>query len=192
MQNLVVLDLETKKLFHEVKDRRNDLLEVSVLGLYMGKDDSFRAYEEAELGEVWPILEDAALIVGYNIKKFDYEVLKPYYKGKLDRLPTLDLLEAIHAELGFRLRLDDLAQATLGIGKTGTGLKAVELYKAGKIDEVKKYCLNDVKITRDIYYYALKNGHLKYFDIGNQPKEFKVSWLDKLIEKNDLQMTLGV
>lgn len=192
MKNLVVLDLETKKLFHEVKNRRNDLLEVSIVGLYTGKDDTLRAFEEAELSEIWPILEEASLIVGYNIKKFDYEVLRPYYKGDLLRLPTLDLLEVVHTELGFRLRLDDLAKGTLGVGKNGTGIEAVELYRAGKIDEVKKYCLNDVKITRDLYYFALKHGYLKYFDLGNQPKEFKVSWADSLIEKNDLQMTLGV
>ena len=38
---------------------------------------------------------------------------------------------------------------------------------------VKKYCLDDVKITKDIYDYALKNNSLKIKDSGTV-KEIKL------------------
>jgi hypothetical protein len=36
----------------------------------------------------------------------------------------------------------------------------------GEIDKIIKYCIDDVKLTKDLYEYALKNGMLKYKDLG--------------------------
>jgi DEAD/DEAH box helicase domain-containing protein len=193
MKRHVVLDLETKKLFHEVKERRHSLLGVSVLGLYEGLTGSFKAFEEAKLAEAWPILENAELIIGYNIKKFDLPVLVPYYPGDIFSFPILDLYEVVKNDLGISLTLDSLAKATLGVSKHGTGLKAVQLYKDGKLEELKKYCLHDVKITKDLLEYALKHESLKYFDFGQVLKTFPVkisSWYPKRNAKT--QMSLGV
>ena len=68
--------------------------------------------------------------------------------------------------MGRRIKLDTVAEATLGVNKSGHGLEAVTWWKQGKFEEVKKYCLDDVRITKDIYEYALKNGLLKYKDAG--------------------------
>ena len=64
-----------------------------------------------------------------------------YYRAISIRLPQLDLLEEIHRSLGYRVKLDDVAQATIGMGKTGHGLQAVEFWKEGKIKELADYCL---------------------------------------------------
>ncbi len=37
-------------------------------------------------------------------------------------------------------------------------------YKNGRMDLLKKYCLDDVKITKQIYDYALKNQKVLYKD----------------------------
>jgi DEAD/DEAH box helicase domain-containing protein len=189
----VVLDLETKKLFSEVGNGKHSLLGISVCGIHESETDTLRAFAEDELGELWPILENAELIIGYNIKKFDYQVLVPYYKGNIFSLPTLDLYEIVKNALGFSLKLDDLGYATLGIHKTGTGLDAVRLFKEGKIDELKKYCLHDVKITRDLYHHAVKHSHLKFYDFGQVLKTFPVNiaaFAPKVNKKT--QMSLGV
>jgi branched-chain amino acid transport system substrate-binding protein len=68
---------------------------------------------------------EADLIIGFNIKGFDYRVLGAYTERDLGRLPTFDMLEDIHRRLGFRLGLDHLARETLGTGKTADGLQAV-------------------------------------------------------------------
>ena len=50
------------------------------------------------------------------------------------------------------------------MGKTGSGLAAIELWKSGQIEKLKSYCLNDVKLTREVYDYALANGRLLFQD----------------------------
>jgi DEAD/DEAH box helicase domain-containing protein len=68
--------------------------------------------------------------------------------------------------LGRRLKLDTVAQATLGKNKSGNGLEAIEWWRNGEIDKLIYYCKEDVMITRQLYDYALANGKLKYKDLG--------------------------
>jgi DEAD/DEAH box helicase domain-containing protein len=161
----IVLDLETQKSFQEVGGRgKNHLLKISVCGIYSYETDKYSIFEEHELGKLSPILQTADQIIGYNIKDFDFEVLKPYLNFDIFTIPYLDLLEEIANNLGHRIKLEDVAQGTLGAGKSGSGLQAILYYKNGRMDLLKKYCLDDVKVTKQIYDYALKNGKLLYKD----------------------------
>jgi DEAD/DEAH box helicase domain-containing protein len=74
-------------------------------------------------------------------------------------------LSEVQKVLGRRIRLQSIAEATLGRGKTGEGSKAGEWWKDGRKDEVAKYCIEDVRLTRDLYDYALEHGVLKYKDL---------------------------
>jgi len=38
------------------------------------------------------------------------------------------------------------------------------MFRQGRIEELKKYCSNDVKITKEVYDYAQKYGKLLYKD----------------------------
>ena len=165
MLKKIVLDLETQKEFAEVGGRgKNHLLKISVCGIYDYSTDKYSIFEENELAKLSPILQTADQIIGYNIKDFDFEVLKPYLNFDIFAVPYLDLLEQIDKILGHRIKLDDVAQATLGSGKSGSGKEAILFYKNGRIDLLKKYCLDDVKITNQIYDYARVNHKLLYKD----------------------------
>ncbi len=165
MLKKIVLDLETQKAFAEVGGRgKNHLLKISVCGIYDYSTDKYSIFEENELAKLSPILQTADQIIGYNIKDFDFEVLKPYLNFDIFAVPYLDLLEQIDKILGHRIKLDDVAQATLGSGKSGSGKEAILFYKNGRIDLLKKYCLDDVKITKQIYDYARVNHKLLYKD----------------------------
>lgn len=161
----IVLDLETQKEFAEVGGRgKNHLLKVSVCGVYDYATDRYVVYEEHELSRLAPVLETADQIIGYNIKDFDFEVIQPYLNFDISKVPALDLLQEIERALGHRLKLESVAQGTLGVGKSGNGLEAIVYYKNGRMDLLKKYCLDDVKITRQVYEYALKNQKVLYKD----------------------------
>jgi DEAD/DEAH box helicase domain-containing protein len=163
MKDKLVLDLETQNSFEEVGGRENcGLLKVSVVGIYSYLKDSFEIFLEDELEKLVTVLKDAELIVGFNLKRFDYVVLEPYLGNFIYQLPTLDILEVVENTLGHRLKLDSLAQCTLGIGKSGNGLDAIKYFRSGEIEKLKKYCLDDVRITRDLYEYGKKNNHLLY------------------------------
>ena len=165
MLKKIVLDLETQNSFQDVGGRgKNHLLKVSVACIYDFSTGKYASFEEHELSKLSPILETADQIIGYNIKDFDFEVIQPYLNFNIFEVPYLDLLEQIEKKLGHRIKLDVVAQGTLGTSKSGNGLEAILYYRNGKMDLLKKYCLDDVKITRQVYEYALKNQKILYKD----------------------------
>ncbi len=168
MRREVVLDIETRNTFQDVGAYNPSLLQVSLVGVYFYETDTFEAFLEEDLPKLWPRLERADRIVGYNTIGFDYPCLQSYYTGDFSRLPSLDLLAEIEKRLGFRIKLDDVAQATLGVGKSGHGLQAVEFWKKGEIEKLKDYCLQDVKVTRDVYEHALQFGEIAFMDRQGQ------------------------
>ena len=168
MLNKIVLDLETQKSFEDVGGRgKNHLLKVSVCGIYDYSREQYFIYEEHELPRLGPILQAADQIIGFNIKNFDFAVLQPYMNFDLSQVPYFDILEEIEKVIGHRVKLESVAQGTIGSGKSGNGLEALLYYKNGRMDLLKKYCLDDVRVTKEVYDYALKNQKLLYRDYFN-------------------------
>lgn len=190
MAKPVVLDLETQYSFRE-KDNDPQKLKVSVVGIYDYSNDSFKAFFEDELSQLWPILENASLIIGFNIKKFDLQVLAPYYVGDVRQFPVLDLLDEIKESLGKRISLGELAKATLGEGKSGHGLLAIDFYRQGELEKLKKYCLDDVRLTRDLYEFGKKEGRVFFPSIRGK-EEIKIDWGQKEIKEKSIDLTLPI
>ena len=168
----IIFDIETDGLIVN-NGTKQVFPNIYVVGIYDSETDKYSSYEENELNNLWPILEKADLLIGYNSLGFDVPVLNHFYSGDLTKIKNLDLLDEIKKSLGYRVKLDAVAEATLGRKKIGHGLEAMNWWKQGLKDKVKEYCLEDVKITKEIYEYALKNGGLKYKD-GAVTKEIKI------------------
>jgi DEAD/DEAH box helicase domain-containing protein len=163
MGDTLVLDLETQKTFDEVGGRENlHRLRVSVAGIYSYEQDLFQTFTEWETPALGELLMSARLIVGFNIKRFDFPVLEPYLKRSLRHLPALDIMEEVEKHLGHRLSLEALVRATLGEGKTGSGLDAIRYFRNGEMEKLKSYCLSDVRLTRNLYEYGKRHGCLRY------------------------------
>lgn len=90
-------------------------------------------------------------------------------KAKL--LPkTNDLLRRIWEALGINpnngpggikgTKLDDIAGATLKMGKIGNGADAPVWYQAGNIQKVANYCADDVALERDLTDYVDRYGYV--------------------------------
>ncbi len=158
-----VFDLETKYSADEVGgwgNARNMGMSVGVV--YDSKLDGFVTYFEDEVSQLIDHLSECALVIGFNSRRFDYRVLSGYTENDLFMLPSLDLLEEVHNQLGYRLSLNRLAQETLGVGKTGDGLQALAWYKEGKLKEIAEYCREDVKLTRNLFLHAVETSHLLF------------------------------
>jgi len=158
----VVFDIETTGEFLGNGDFSN--LEVAIVGAWDSETGEYSSYLKDELHKLWPLMERADVIVGYNSDHFDIPILNKYYIGDLTKIKSVDLLKEIKNVLGRRLKLDSVAEGTLGKKKSGNGLEAVKWFEQGLIEKVRAYCLDDVKITKEIYDYALKHGHIKYKD----------------------------
>ncbi len=181
----IVLDLETQKSFQEVGGRgRNHLLKISVVGIYDYSTNKYQIFREHEIAKLSSILQTCDQIIGFNIKDFDFEVLRPYLNFDIHKVPYLDLLEEIEKILGHRIKLEDVAQATLGSGKSGDGRAAIQYFKNGRWSDLEKYCLDDVKVTKQIYDYALANRKLLYRDF------FKIKEI--LLKISEPQQRVGV
>ncbi|OGW81456.1 MAG: hypothetical protein A3C47_01810 [Omnitrophica bacterium RIFCSPHIGHO2_02_FULL_51_18] len=173
----MVLDIETQKGFNEVDRKKLHLLKVSVACIYDSKTDSYLGFEEKEMLKLEEILKQADLVIGFNIRDFDMEVLAPYLITPVKNFPTLDLLVEIEKVRGHRVSLQSVAQATLNASKSGTGWDAIRLFKEGRIEELKKYCLDDVRITKEIYEYGLKHGKVLFISNRDyQTHEVPVDW----------------
>ncbi len=139
--------------------------ELIVVAIHDSETGEFSSYTREELTKLWPIIEKADMLIGFNSNTFDIPLLNRYYPGDLTRIRSLDILHEVHQVLGRRIRLQALAEATLGRGKKGDGLKAQEWWREGKKEKVKEYCIEDVRLTRELYDFARTKGVLKYKDL---------------------------
>ncbi|HUD01874.1 MAG TPA: ribonuclease H-like domain-containing protein, partial [Rhabdochlamydiaceae bacterium] len=128
-----------------------------------------------------------------NSDHFDIPLLNKYYSGDLSKIKSVDLLAEIHKSLGRRIKLDNVAEATLGKNKSGHGLEAITWWKQGEIQKIIDYCIDDVKITKEVYDYALKNKSLKYKDFGGGIKDISIDsskWEE--VKKSSMNFSLGL
>ncbi len=160
----VVFDLETQNTFSDVGSNDPKDLLISVGSAYDSETDTYTTVSIDELHLLWPVLERADVLVGYNSDHFDIPLLNKYYPGDLTQIKSIDILASIRESLGKRLRLDSIAQATIGAKKSGNGLMAIKWWREGDIASIKKYCKQDVKVTKEIFEYALANGKVFYKD----------------------------
>lgn len=190
----VVLDVETKTTFKEVGGYFPDKLGISFVGANvrerMNEKGEMHSFFEQNLADLFPLLEKADVIIGYNIDDFDLPALAPYYSGEIASLPTLDLMDRIKKSYGHRIKLNSVAEETLGEGKSGDGLDAIEYYRTQQLDKLEQYCLQDVKVTRDIYDYGYKNGKVRFRNKWNRLIECLVDFSFTPSKNAGVQMAL--
>ncbi len=186
----VILDLETQKTFREESEPAK--LGISVVAIYDYATNQGAVFTESELNKLYPILEKSSYIIGYNIRSFDLPVLQAYYPGKVEVFSLLDILDEIKEKIGRRIGLNDVAAATLNEKKTGHGLMAIDYFKEGKWDELKKYCLDDVMVTKKLFDYGLAKGEIYYLNETGKVA-IRVNWKKYMEESGDggdMPMTL--
>ncbi|MBF0482874.1 MAG: ribonuclease H-like domain-containing protein, partial [Desulfovibrionaceae bacterium] len=172
-----VFDLETRRSAEEVGGWGNAAnMGVSVAVLYDSGSGEFREYLQDDVAVLAEDLRAFDLIVGFNIKRFDYLVLSGLHDFDYHGLPTLDMLDEVRARLGYRLSLDSLATATLQTPKSASGLEALAWWKQGRVREIADYCRKDVEITRDLYLYGRDHGHLLFRNKAGALVRAPVAW----------------
>lgn len=177
MRNIVYFDLETQRSATEVGGWRH----ISKMGMSVGVTYStarreYRIYAERDVSDLLRELQRADLIVGFNILRFDYEVLHGYSPLDLRQLPTLDLMVDLQDKLEFRPSLDAIASATFGLEKTSDGMQALRWFKEGRLLEIAEYCCYDVKLTRWVHEYGARHRQVHYFNRFRKKLTVPVNW----------------
>lgn len=163
---VVTFDIETANWMTDTGSSDPAALTIAIVCIHDSETDSYSSYLEHELPQLWPILERTDLLIGYNSDHFDIPLLNKYYPGDLTKIRSLDIMAEVHKAFGRRLRLDAIAEGTLGTKKTGHGSQSVQWWRAGEVDKVRQYCLKDVEITKRIFDYALEKSAVKYKELG--------------------------
>ncbi|HZF13287.1 MAG TPA: DEAD/DEAH box helicase [Thermoanaerobaculia bacterium] len=175
----VLFDLETLRSAADVGGWHN----CHRMGIAMGvvchlEEDRFEVFPESRVEALAATLCAADLVVGFNIRRFDYRVLAGYTGENYEQtLPTLDLLDEVRKRLGFRLGMGHLAKETLGCDKSADGLQSLEWVRQGRLDLVEAYCRKDVEILRDLFLHGRREGCLYYRRKGADAKlRLPVEW----------------
>jgi DEAD/DEAH box helicase domain-containing protein len=184
-KNIVYFDLETQRSFGDVGGYANkDKMGVSVAVTYSTARGTYEIYPENEMDKLGEELVRADLVVGWNHMQFDYPVLQPYVFHTLaGQTVNLDMMQDLEVRLGHRLKLDAVASASLGVGKSADGLDALRWWQEHKksgdfapLRKIAEYCAFDVKVTKCVHEYALEHGVLKYGDKSGRTAEIAVDW----------------
>lgn len=176
--NFLVFDVETQNLFEDVGGRSNiEALRVSCAVTWSSIRKDFMVYWEKDVPALITELKSVERVVGFNLKGFDYAVLRPYAPmERLQFLPTIDIMEDIYRKLGFRISLDAVAKATLGASKLADGIQAVRWWREGNLDLLAEYCKADVDVTRQIYEFGCTNHFIHYFSRLGTKLKVSVNW----------------
>ena len=177
MRNIIIFDLETQYTADEVGGWQNIRdMRLAVGVTYNASMNIYRDYTEEEADRLIATLRTADLVVGYNVLRFDYKVLRAYTDDPLSDLPTVDMLKDLYQTLGWRPKLDNVAAATLGEGKSADGLQAVRWFRQGQLDKVMAYCRRDVEVTYQVYRFGRRNGYVQVRDRRWRVHKVPVRW----------------
>lgn len=190
---VLTFDIETTNTFDEVESGSPEDLDLAVVCVHDSKTNEINSYLQEDLPKLWPIIESSDMLVGWNSDHFDIPILNKYYEGDLNQIKSLDLMNELKKSTGRRIKLDHVAQATLGESKSADGLQSIIWWRNGEIDKVIDYCKQDVNVTRKIYDYALENKSLKYTkNGGTEEAKIDTSEWKKIDEDTGVIPTLGL
>ncbi len=176
-RNVVVFDLETQRSFKDVGGRTQlHRLGVSVGVVYSYATDKYTVVTEDTIQQLIDIVLGAELVIGYNLRGFDYEVLRAYTQADLQSLPTCDLMLDLEERLGFRPKLESVVVPTLGAGKSADGLQALEWWRQGEVDKIAEYCTEDVRVTKELYDFGIRNRFVLVNRFGGKSRQVTVDW----------------
>jgi|SRR6185437_12055388 len=164
----LVFDIETQNFFTDPGVGWDNFaaLKISVVAVYSYLQDKYFVFEEHEMDKLAELFDTANRIVGFSMNRYDVPVLNHYFQRLGGGVPSLwekervDLLEDIELVARGRVSLSRLSELNLGVKKDHHGSEAIGLYRDGKMDELKAYCINDVKLTKELYDLARKQNFL--------------------------------
>lgn len=183
----VIFDLETKKLFSDIQGNDPGRLGVSIVSLYIRELDNnlvennskLISFWEKDFTRMWPFFQQADRIIGFNSLSFDVPALRFHAPFPFAKLKHFDIMQKTRELIGRRISLNSFAKDTLGRKKIDVGTNAVYYWQKGdkkSLTKLKKYCEEDVIITKEIYDFGKKEGHLKYKDKWNTPRKVEVDF----------------
>lgn len=201
-KNIVVFDCEIE---NDVDGKivtwdRKDLMGFSVGCTFHYATGDWGVYFKEDIGYLAELLNQADLVVGFNIVGFDLPLIRAQ-GGNLwpdSDLDIYDLLEESRKAIGWTpaqrfpkgMRLDDHLEATFGAGfmKTEDGALAPKMWRDGEHGQVVTYCLADVRREKELFEHVVRHGWAKTAAHGQ--RQFDLSKIHALTQPDNLKALL--
>jgi DEAD/DEAH box helicase domain-containing protein len=178
------LSLTTQKSAEEVGGwQHKHLLGLGLAMIYDAQEKSYCVYSEETADLLLAHLRQADLVIGFNTRDFDYQVLQPYTDAPLPTLPTCAMLDEIQKALGYRLSFRHIIRETLGKECPDDRLDTLQWYREGDIERLLQVCRRDVDLLRDLRRHGRTAGTLNYRDRSGTQRTLPISW--QLAEDNE-------
>jgi DEAD/DEAH box helicase domain-containing protein len=173
----VYLALSTQKSAEEVGGwQHKHLLGLGVAVTYDTREGQYNVYTAETVAALLASLREADLVIGFNTRDFDYQVLQPYTDVPLVTLPTLAILDEVQRTLGFRLSLRHLVKETLGIERPDDSLRTLQWYQEGERERIAQQCRRDLELLRALVRYGTDTGAVFYRDKAGVRTAVPVHW----------------
>ena len=143
----------------------------SVASTFSSSEFQLSVYLEKDVRLLAKAIKQAELVIGYNIKNFDLEVLQGYAGINLKNVKYLDLMECVKISSHKRWSLDNLLMGTFGNKTDLDGFQTIKLFKKGCIEKCIQACCNDVLSMYRLHRYGSENGIV----YGLSPEKTRVS-----------------
>lgn len=173
----VYLVLSTQKSAEDVGGwQHKHLLGLGVAVTYVTREGRYNVYTAETFAALLASLREADLVIGFNTRDFDYQVLQPYTDVPLATLPTLAVLDEVQQTLGFRLSLRHLVKETLGIERPNDSLRTLQWYQEGERERIVQQCRRDLELLRELVRYGTDTGTVFYRDQAGVRTAVPVHW----------------
>ena len=173
----VYLVLSTQKSAEDVGGwQHKHLLGLGVAVTYDTREGRYNVYTAETVAALLASLREADLVIGFNTRDFDYQVLQPYTEVPLATLPTLAVLDEVQHTLGFRLSLRHLVKETLGIERPDDSLRTLQWYQEGERERIVQQCRRDLELLRELVRYGTGTGTVFYRDQAGVRTAVPVHW----------------
>lgn len=189
---VLTFDIETKMTADEVGGWHNQhKMGVACLVVLDSKDFSYHVFSTDDVPGTESLdcviklfdnaLNEGQIINGYNILDFDFPVLEHELgiKNLIENYSPVivDPMQHIMKQLGFRLKLQDIALLNFNESKMMDGKDAPMEWRKGNHKKVIEYCKKDVELEYKVYAKGKQEGTLLYKDkFSIQPKKLKATW----------------
>jgi hypothetical protein len=140
---------------------------ISTICAYDYADGRYRVFCQDNFDQFMELCAASDLLVTFNGLSFDDKVIAATI-GAMPNVRPYDLLVEVWAAHGlgptFRypshagFGLDACCEANFGTRKSGNGALAPILWQQGKIAQVIDYCINDIKLTKQLFDRVLSVG----------------------------------
>jgi DEAD/DEAH box helicase domain-containing protein len=145
-------------------------MEISVIGAYDYNEERYRVFLQDNMEEFFHLCDACDTLVGFNNIAFDNAVINAHGSRLTEEKKFYDLLVEIWAAAGLGPKfkypthagfgLDACCHINFGTNKTGNGALAPVLWQRGEHGQVIDYCLNDVRLTKQLLDKIIATGEL--------------------------------